>query len=180
MNVHRTNRTAATLAILAAALFAQRASAADETPRTAPATISDRRVVVSIPHRKLAFIENGEVVSVFQVAVDRPATPSPTGTFMIVNRVSQPTYYKPGNVIGPGTANPVGTRWIGLSQKGHGIHGTDKPRFDRLREIAWLHPAAEPRRREAVRPRASRRRRGTARREHTGNRAPLRRSPVMT
>jgi lipoprotein-anchoring transpeptidase ErfK/SrfK len=31
-------------------------------------------------------------------------------------------------VVGPGAANPVGTRWIGLSVKGYGIHGTDNPR----------------------------------------------------
>jgi lipoprotein-anchoring transpeptidase ErfK/SrfK len=44
-----------------------------------------------------------------------------------VNRVANPTYYKPGKVVAPGAANPVGTRWIGLSEKGYGIHGTDNP-----------------------------------------------------
>ena len=50
-----------------------------------------------------------------------------TGTFTIVNRVTQPTYYRPGKVVAPGPRNPLGTRWIGLSQKGYGIHGTDAP-----------------------------------------------------
>ncbi|HXP23377.1 MAG TPA: L,D-transpeptidase, partial [Candidatus Sulfotelmatobacter sp.] len=36
-------------------------------------------------------------------------------------------YYKPGVVIGPGIGNPLGTRWMGLSVKGFGIHGTDRP-----------------------------------------------------
>ena len=31
-------------------------------------------------------------------------------------------------VIPPGKANPLGTRWIGLSRKGYGIHGTNNPR----------------------------------------------------
>src|SRR5437762_1791267 len=74
-----------------------------------------RRVVVSIPDRKLALVENGEVVSIYPVAVGAKASPSPVGTFSVVNRVSDPTYYKPGKVVGPGDANPVGTRWIGLS-----------------------------------------------------------------
>jgi len=73
-------------------------------------------------------IEDGEIVTIFQVAVGKPATPSPVGTFTIVNRVANPTYYKTGKVVGPGAANPVGTRWIGLSEKGYGIHGTDNPR----------------------------------------------------
>src|SRR5581483_9610586 len=32
-----------------------------------------------------------------------------------------------GKVIPPGAGNPVGTRWMGLSQKGYGIHGTNEP-----------------------------------------------------
>jgi len=86
-----------------------------------------RRLVVSIPDRKLAVIENNAVVEVFAVAVGAPNSPSPTGTFTIVNRVANPTYYHPGKVIAPGPQNPIGTRWIGLNHKGYGIHGTDEP-----------------------------------------------------
>jgi lipoprotein-anchoring transpeptidase ErfK/SrfK len=31
-------------------------------------------------------------------------------------------------VIPSGKNNPLGTRWVGLSQKGYGIHGTNTPR----------------------------------------------------
>jgi lipoprotein-anchoring transpeptidase ErfK/SrfK len=31
-------------------------------------------------------------------------------------------------VIPAGKDNPVGTRWLGLSQKGYGIHGTNAPK----------------------------------------------------
>jgi len=31
-------------------------------------------------------------------------------------------------VIGLGASNPLGNRWIGLNQKGYGIHGTNEPR----------------------------------------------------
>ena len=87
-----------------------------------------RRIVVSIPDRKLALVENDEVVRVYPIAVGAPVSPSPVGTFTVVTRVSNPTYYKPGTVIAPGARNPIGTRWIGLSQKGYGIHGTDQPK----------------------------------------------------
>ena len=87
-----------------------------------------RRVVVSISDRKLAVVENDKVIGRFDVAVGRPASPSPVGTFTIVNRIERPTYYAPGKVIPPSTRNPLGTRWLGLSIKGFGIHGTDEPR----------------------------------------------------
>ena len=114
------------VAAAAVTLWAGPASAAD-TPR-AVKTDMPRRLVVSIPDRKLALIENDELVGVFAVSVGAPGSPSPTGTFTIVNRIPNPTYYKPGKVVGPGAANPLGTRWIGLNEKGYGIHGTDQPR----------------------------------------------------
>lgn len=86
-----------------------------------------RKVVVSIHHRKLAVVEGGNVVATFSVAVGAGTSPSPTGQFQIVNRVLNPTYYRPGTVIPSGKDNPVGTRWVGLSQKGYGIHGTNAP-----------------------------------------------------
>jgi len=64
---------------------------------------------------------------VFDVAVGKPATPSPRGEFRVANRVQKPTYYRSGQVIPDGPQNPVGTRWVGLSQKGYGIHGTNAP-----------------------------------------------------
>ena len=88
----------------------------------------NRVVLVSIPDRKLAVIEDGSVIATFPVAVGAAASPSPTGEFQIVNRVANPTYYRPGTVIPSGKDNPVGTRWVGLSQKGYGIHGTNAPR----------------------------------------------------
>jgi L,D-transpeptidase ErfK/SrfK len=86
-----------------------------------------RQIIVSIPDRKLALLEDGDVVKVYDVAVGATKSPSPTGDFTIVNRLENPTYYRPGVVIEPGASNPLGTRWMGLSQKGFGIHGTNQP-----------------------------------------------------
>ncbi len=98
------------------------------TATQADATNSGRVILVSIPDRKLALLEDGKVVKVFTVAVGKDSTPSPTGTFTIKSRVANPTYYHKGTVIEPGPANPLGTRWMGLSEKGYGIHGTNAPK----------------------------------------------------
>jgi L,D-transpeptidase ErfK/SrfK len=86
-----------------------------------------RQIVVSLPDRKLAVMENGAVLRVFPVAIGANQTPSPSGSFEIARRLEQPTYYHPGQVIPPGENNPLGPRWIGLNVKGYGIHGTNIP-----------------------------------------------------
>jgi lipoprotein-anchoring transpeptidase ErfK/SrfK len=88
---------------------------------------SDRRIIVSIPDRKLALIENGRVVKIYSIAAGAFDSPSPTGEFRITRRLTAPTYYAPGVVIPPGPENPLGPRWIGLNLKGYGIHGTNRP-----------------------------------------------------
>lgn len=107
-------------------LAAARQAHTQTAPQTAPVEVEHRRkVVVSIPHRKLALIENGRVSKIYPVAVGAQKTPSPAGAFAVKSRLTNPTYYHPGKVIPAGANNPLGTRWIGLSTKGYGIHGTN-------------------------------------------------------
>ena len=87
-----------------------------------------RVIVVSLEDRKLALVEDGQVKKVYTVAVGKPSTPSPEGTFTIQRRVANPTYHHNGKTVEPGPANPVGTRWMGLSKVGYGIHGTNEPK----------------------------------------------------
>jgi lipoprotein-anchoring transpeptidase ErfK/SrfK len=98
------------------------------TGKESPSQRTPRQVLVSITDRKLAVLEDGRVIRTFSVSVGAALSPSPTGEFQIINRLANPTYYHPGTVIPPGDGNPVGPRWIGLSQKGFGIHGTNQPR----------------------------------------------------
>jgi lipoprotein-anchoring transpeptidase ErfK/SrfK len=122
-------------AILAAVLAMTTVSAALQTSVPVPpapkapefAKTTARWILVSIPDRKLALFENGKVVRIYRVAVGKTSTPSPVGEFKIVSRVSNPVYYHKGQVIAAGKGNPVGTRWMGLSAKGYGIHGTNQP-----------------------------------------------------
>ena len=86
-----------------------------------------RWVLVSISDRKLALLENGKAIRTYRVAVGKASTPSPTGEFKIINRITDPTYYHKGLVVPAGSNNPVGSRWMGLSARGYGIHGTNQP-----------------------------------------------------
>lgn len=123
--------TTAKIVILALALvapsFAQSGSSTKPSKHAAQPR-AQRVVLVSIPDRKLAVLEDGNVLAYFTVAVGADASPSPTGEFEIANRVARPTYYGPGTVIAAGADNPLGTRWLGLNVKGYGIHGTNAPR----------------------------------------------------
>jgi lipoprotein-anchoring transpeptidase ErfK/SrfK len=111
-------------AVLAIAAFEARGQ---ESGR--PTELGDRRrIVVSLADRKLVLFEGERVLRVYDVAVGKRSTPSPQGKFAIINRVPNPTYYGPaGVVVAPGKNNPLGSRWMGLSAKGYGIHGTNVP-----------------------------------------------------
>lgn len=95
--------------------------------RSEESTGEPKRIVVSIPDRKLALVEGERVVKVYDVAVGKATTPSPEGEFTVETRLTNPTWYGPKKVVGPGKNNPLGTRWLGLSRRGYGIHGTNVP-----------------------------------------------------
>jgi len=95
---------------------------------TVPSDQATHVVLVSLVDRQLVVLEDGNVIARFSVAVGAEVSPTPTGEFRIISRVSNPTYYRPGTVIPAGKDNPLGTRWLGLSRKGYGIHGTNAPR----------------------------------------------------
>jgi lipoprotein-anchoring transpeptidase ErfK/SrfK len=67
----------------------------------------------------------------FGVAVGQPIYPTPLGKWTIVTKQRNPWWYPPDTAwaagaspIPPGPGNPLGTRWMGLSASGVGIHGT--------------------------------------------------------
>jgi lipoprotein-anchoring transpeptidase ErfK/SrfK len=112
--------TISAIVLLATALCAQSNSTQAKSPH--------RVVLVSIPDRQLAVLENGVVLRTFPVSVGANVSPSPVGEFEIINHVVHPSYSHNGTVIPAGPNNPLGPRWMGLSIKGYGIHGTNQPR----------------------------------------------------
>jgi lipoprotein-anchoring transpeptidase ErfK/SrfK len=124
-------KLAALLLLVAAVLFL--VMVANASPQPIPAKKAaqikrpERRIVVSIPDRKLALLEHGRVVKIYSVAVGASDTPTPSGIFQITTRLTNPTWYWPHLVVPPGPDNPLGTRWMGLGPRGFGIHGTNAP-----------------------------------------------------
>jgi lipoprotein-anchoring transpeptidase ErfK/SrfK len=86
---------------------------------------SRRRIVISIADRKLAVMEDGHLLKTYVIAVGTRSAPSPDGEFVIINHAKDPTYRHGDKEIPPGKDNPLGSRWMGLSLKGYGIHGTN-------------------------------------------------------
>jgi lipoprotein-anchoring transpeptidase ErfK/SrfK len=67
----------------------------------------------------------------FAVATGQSQYPTPLGRFKIVVKWRNPWWYPPASPwaagqkpVPPGPDNPLGTRWMGLSAPGVGIHGT--------------------------------------------------------
>jgi lipoprotein-anchoring transpeptidase ErfK/SrfK len=67
----------------------------------------------------------------FRVATGERVYPTPLGRFRIVVKWRNPWWYPPNSrwarglkPVPPGPNNPLGTRWMGLSVPGVGIHGT--------------------------------------------------------
>jgi lipoprotein-anchoring transpeptidase ErfK/SrfK len=115
-----TQTKSAAKAILAALVIAMRARAQESS-------LPQRRILVNIPERKLALLEDAQPVRIYDIAVGAPRKTTTAGIYTIVTQVPHPTWYGPKGVVAPGKANPLGTRWIGLSLKGYGIHGTNAP-----------------------------------------------------
>jgi lipoprotein-anchoring transpeptidase ErfK/SrfK len=68
---------------------------------------------------------------VFGVATGQSIYPTPLGRWSVVVKWRNPWWYPPNSdwakgekPIPPGPGNPLGTRWMGLSASGVGIHGT--------------------------------------------------------
>jgi lipoprotein-anchoring transpeptidase ErfK/SrfK len=99
---------------------------------------SVRSEPVIVIHRginRLYFYNGVHLVRVFPVATGQPAWPTPLGHFQVVVKQVNPWWYPPtqdswaagAKPIPPGPGNPLGTRWMGLSAPGVGIHGTSEP-----------------------------------------------------
>jgi lipoprotein-anchoring transpeptidase ErfK/SrfK len=88
-------------------------------------------VVIRRGSHRLYLYRNMHFKRRFGVAVGQPRYPTPLGRFTIVTKQRNPWWYPPNSdwaagaqPIPPGPGNPLGTRWMGLSAPGVGIHGT--------------------------------------------------------
>ena len=92
-------------------------------------------IVINRSLNRLTLFDGARYVRAFSVATGQAIYPTPQGTFHIVVKWKDPWWYPPVQdswarglkPVPPGTSNPLGTRWMGLSAPGVGIHGTDEP-----------------------------------------------------
>jgi lipoprotein-anchoring transpeptidase ErfK/SrfK len=91
-------------------------------------------VVIRRESKRLHLYRGMRLWKVLGVATGQSSYPTPIGHFSIVTMQRHPWWYPPDSdwaegekPIPPGPGNPLGTRWMGLSAPGVGMHGTPDP-----------------------------------------------------
>lgn len=81
-------------------------------------------IVVDKSQNILTLKAQEEVVKVYSVSTGANNS-TPVGTFKIVNKIMDPPWWSGSKMIPPGDPkNILGSRWMGLTAKSYGIHGT--------------------------------------------------------
>jgi lipoprotein-anchoring transpeptidase ErfK/SrfK len=88
-------------------------------------------IVIRRGSNRLYLYKGTRFQRVFGVATGQSAYPTPLGHWQVVVKWRNPWWYPPNSPwakgekpVPPGPGNPLGTRWMGLSASGVGIHGT--------------------------------------------------------
>jgi lipoprotein-anchoring transpeptidase ErfK/SrfK len=88
-------------------------------------------IVIRRGSNRLYLYKGAQPWRVFGVATGQSRYPTPLGRWHVVVKWRNPWWYPPNSdwakgqkPIPPGPGNPLGTRWMGLSASGVGIHGT--------------------------------------------------------
>jgi len=71
---------------------------------------------INVASRKLIVHRDGSVFKNYNIGLENPAYPVPRGSFEVVNKQ-----------VDPGVE--LGSRWLGLSEAGFGIQGTNNPQY---------------------------------------------------
>ncbi len=69
---------------------------------------------ISTSKHQLKLFDGSRLLKTYPIAVGSMLTPTPSGTYNIINK-----QYNPGG--------PFGVLWMGLSKPHYGIHGTNNP-----------------------------------------------------
>jgi lipoprotein-anchoring transpeptidase ErfK/SrfK len=74
------------------------------------------QITINTQNHTLTLFRDNNIYKTYKVAVGKASTPTPKGTFRIINRA-----------VNPG--GPFGARWLGLDAPygDYGIHGTNDP-----------------------------------------------------
>jgi len=104
------------------------------TPASVTRTSFGPVIVIRRGANRLYLYKGMKPWRVFPVATGQSAYPTPLGHFQIEVKWENPWWYPPDSPwaagakpIPPGPGNPLGTRWMGITSPGVGIHGTPDP-----------------------------------------------------
>ena len=88
-------------------------------------------VVIRRASNRLFLYDGSRYRRAFRVATGSDRYPTPLGRFRVIAMWKNPWWYPPDSdwakgkePVPPGPGNPLGTRWMGISSPGVGIHGT--------------------------------------------------------
>jgi L,D-transpeptidase ErfK/SrfK len=98
-------------------------------------------ILINVPQRMLFVFVGNRLVGAYPVAVGCPDWRTPLGAFAVSSKEHDPTWDVPKSIqeemsesgravqtrVPPGPNNPLGDRWLGVSNLGFGIHGTNQP-----------------------------------------------------
>ncbi len=89
---------------------------------------SKYRILIDKSQNILTLLSKDDtLVKVYNVSTGENNS-TPVGTFEVVNRIKDPVWYTQDAVVpAESPKNILGSRWLGLSEKGYGIHGTIDP-----------------------------------------------------
>ncbi len=94
------------------------------------------QLVINIPELRIYFFEKGtSQVQTYPIGIGDEGWESPLGTFSIVERRTNPTWYIPASLqekygmasMPPGPENPLGEFMLKFSAGAYGVHGTAQP-----------------------------------------------------
>ena len=103
--------------------------------------LRDEGLLINLPQRMLYYFRGWELVAAYPVGLGKPSWPTPTGEFIVTNKVVNKAWRVPKSIqeemrregqivkaeVPPGPDNPLGKHWLGLSLTSIGIHGTLAP-----------------------------------------------------
>ena len=76
---------------------------------------SDISILIELGKKTLSLLESDNIIFKRPIAIGKAQTPTPIGDWKIINK----------KILSPDSV--FGSRWLGLSTPGYGIHGTNNP-----------------------------------------------------
>lgn len=84
-------------------------------------------IIIDKSQNTLTLMSGDEVIKIYTVSTGENNT-TPIGTFQIINKIVDPVWYTQGAIVpSDSPKNILGSRWMGFSIPGYGLHGTIEP-----------------------------------------------------